>query len=213
MRVAFRCPDGLYLMGPDLCTFHGVSLHLEGFKKISMSHSRQFSRVLIIFGAFNLHLESCFGPFRCVSIHYVPPCALVLPIMNFLGVSLDVFSAFYDQINSCSGLFLYVAGVYMFVDAHSCVIMRLKRFRNLLDVSQQQSSRLSVFEIRFTSCRACSLISLRVHEIWLPRCRACECTFVCVHVIQVPTLFSDTGSPCTLLLCVASVQYVIVCRS
>ena len=51
------------------------------------------------------------------------------------------FSAFYDQINSCSGSFSYVLSVSMFVDAHWCVIMRLKRFRNLLNVSQQHSSR------------------------------------------------------------------------
>ena len=132
---------------------------------------------------------------------------------EFTRVGLNEFGAFYDQINSCSESFTYVLSVSMFVDAYWCVIMRLKRFTKLFNVSQQHSSRSSVFEVRctsmlgvFTHCRTCS------RDVGPPS-RVCEYIFVRIHLIRLPTVFRPTGSPCTLWLCVASVQYEILCRS
>ena len=75
------------------------------------------------------------GTFRGVSLHFESFKKISMFFSasqhEFTRVGLEEFSAFYDQINSCSGSFSYVLSVSMFVDAYWCVIMRLKRFWNL----------------------------------------------------------------------------------
>ena len=84
MEPQYVLPEGASLVSSrfDSGTFYGVPLHLERFTQIPMSHCRPLSRVLIPSGAFYVHLESCTGAFRCVSIHNVPSCASAHRSMN-----------------------------------------------------------------------------------------------------------------------------------